>query len=67
MVWVGKGLGWVQPGVRVEKHSIFGGFGIDMLNYHGSQQYTSQHDFGILYFLAFTNVLKFFGLLYYIL
>lgn len=63
MVWVGKGLGWVQPGVRVEKHSRLGGLGTDMLYYHGSQQYTSQHDFDILYFLAFTNVLKFFSLL----
>lgn len=55
MDWVGKGLGWVQPGMRAEKHPRFGSLCTDVLNHHGSQQYISQHGFDSLYFLAFIN------------
>lgn len=55
MDWVGKGLGWVQPGMRAEKYPRFGSLCTDVLNHHGSQQYISQHGFDSLYFPAFIN------------
>ena len=63
------GLGKKEAGVRPasgESRKAFKiwGLGIDV-HHHESQQYTFQHGFDFLYFLAFINELKFFRLLYY--